>query len=174
MSSRGLVAARLIPAGACPAAPCACHPRHSVRPLTLGIVRAGHVSLPRVARALILSLDPTDLPDQEARVSHPVVVAHKRVLPLVWWMQQSGMAVIRSGVRRRYDRRERREMSVQQLGRCDHCTLLDGGRPPPYPFVAPMVSSALPGAGETVREGRGGIWGWGSHSLRHITKGRAG
>ncbi len=96
--------------------------------LTLGIVWAGHVSLPRVARALplpatapsterrlrrwlanpqvratarwrplirhflarragcalSLSLDPTDLPDQEARVYYPGLVAHKRVLPLAW------------------------------------------------------------------------------------------
>lgn len=76
----------------------------------------------------------------------------------VWWMQPSGMAVIHYGVRRRYDRRERREMRVQQLGRCHHCTLLDGGRPPPYPFTASVISRALPGSGETVRERRGRGW----------------
>jgi len=52
----------------------------------------------------------------------------------VWWMQQTGIRVIRSGVRHRYDRRERREMSVQRLGRCHHLTLLEAGRPPPLSF----------------------------------------
>jgi len=52
----------------------------------------------------------------------------------VWWMQQAGMRVIRHGERRRYDRADRRELSVQRLGRCALQARLEQGRRVPLPF----------------------------------------
>jgi hypothetical protein len=52
----------------------------------------------------------------------------------VWWMQQAGMRVIRQGERRCYDRADRREMSVQRLGRCTMQERLNHQRLPPLPF----------------------------------------
>ena len=43
-----------------------------------------HFLASRAGCALTLSLDPTDLPDQEARVYYLGVVTHKRVVPLAW------------------------------------------------------------------------------------------
>jgi hypothetical protein len=52
----------------------------------------------------------------------------------LWWMQQAGMRVIRQGERRRYDRADRREMSVQRLGRCAIEARMEQQRRFPLPF----------------------------------------
>lgn len=62
---------------------------------------------------------------------------HRLLLALfvaVWWAQQAGMRVIRCGLRRRYDRAGRRDLSVQRLGRCHLLRLLDAGKCPPLPL----------------------------------------
>lgn len=52
----------------------------------------------------------------------------------LWWMQQAGMRVIRHGERRRYDRADRRELSVQRLGRCAMQARMDRQQRFPLPF----------------------------------------
>jgi len=90
-----------------------------------------------------------------------------RLLAAVWlavgWMQQTGMRVMRAGVRPRYDRRERRDMSVQQLGRCHHLTLLDGGRPPVT--LSPRPCSVAFRVALVKLSGREGAGGGPSHLL---------
>jgi hypothetical protein len=56
------------------------------------------------------------------------------VVLALWWMQQAGMRVIRQGERRRYDRADRRELSVQRLGRCAMQARMDQQRRFPLPF----------------------------------------
>lgn len=51
-----------------------------------------------------------------------------------WWAEQLGLRVIRHGQRRRYDRADRRDLSVLRLGRTDLQTRLDAGHAPPLPF----------------------------------------
>ncbi len=53
----------------------------------------------------------------------------------LWWAQQLGLRVIRTGQRRRFDRPDRRDLSVLRLGRC---TLLEDelhARCAPLPFI---------------------------------------
>jgi hypothetical protein len=52
----------------------------------------------------------------------------------LWWGEQLGMRVIRSGQRRRFDRLDRRALSVLRLGRCWLDYLLAQDRLPPLPF----------------------------------------
>jgi hypothetical protein len=51
-----------------------------------------------------------------------------------WWAEQLGLRVIRHGQRRRYDRADRRDLSVVRLGRIALQARLDAGRHPPLPF----------------------------------------
>lgn len=51
-----------------------------------------------------------------------------------WWGEQLGLRVIRSGQRRRYDRTDRRDLSVLRLGRTAMRAVLDAGDLPPLPF----------------------------------------
>jgi hypothetical protein len=51
-----------------------------------------------------------------------------------WWLHGLGCAVLRSGQRRHYDRPDRRERSLIQLGRTHLTTRLDQGHAPPLPF----------------------------------------
>lgn len=52
----------------------------------------------------------------------------------LWWGEQLGLRVIRTGQRRRFDRTDRRELSVLRLGRTVMQDDLDRDRCPPLPF----------------------------------------
>lgn len=52
----------------------------------------------------------------------------------LWWGQQLGLRVIRQGQRRQYDRSDRRDRSVLQLGRTRMRDQLDRDALPPLPF----------------------------------------
>lgn len=52
----------------------------------------------------------------------------------LWWGQQLGLRVIRTGQRRRFDRADRRDLSVLRLGRCALAEDLLQDRCPPLPF----------------------------------------
>jgi len=52
----------------------------------------------------------------------------------LWWLELLGLQVIRRGLRRRYDRTERRDLSVVRLGRRWLEDLLRTAQPPPLPF----------------------------------------
>lgn len=52
----------------------------------------------------------------------------------LWWGQQLGLRVIRQGQRRRFDRTDRRDLSVLRLGRRALADLLCHDRCPPLPF----------------------------------------
>ncbi len=52
----------------------------------------------------------------------------------LWWTQQLGLRVIRQGQRRRYDRHDRRDLSVMHLGRTRMRDQLDWDDLPPLPF----------------------------------------
>jgi hypothetical protein len=59
------------------------------------------------------------------------------LLPLhlaLWWAYGLGVFVIRSGQRHRFDRRQRRDLSVVRLGRTACLAALDRDRLPPLPF----------------------------------------
>jgi hypothetical protein len=51
-----------------------------------------------------------------------------------WWLHGLGQAVIRTGQRRHYDRPDRRDQSLLQLGRVHLIARLHQDRPPPLPF----------------------------------------
>lgn len=51
-----------------------------------------------------------------------------------WWGEQLGLRVMRSGQRRRYDRTDRRDLSVLRLGCTAMRAVLDAGDLPPLPF----------------------------------------
>lgn len=52
----------------------------------------------------------------------------------IWWCHLLGLQVIRRGLRRRFDRSDRRDLSVLRLGRRWIQALLDAGDLPPLPF----------------------------------------
>lgn len=52
----------------------------------------------------------------------------------LWWGQQLGLRAIRTGLRRRFDRADRRDLGVARLGRRLATACLDDGRCPPLPF----------------------------------------
>ncbi len=52
----------------------------------------------------------------------------------LWWGQQLGLRAIRTGQRRRFDRTDRRDLSVARLGRRLFLAYLDADRCPPLPF----------------------------------------
>jgi hypothetical protein len=52
----------------------------------------------------------------------------------LWWAHQLGLRAIRAGQRRRFDRADRRDLSVVRLGRRRLEDLLLHGHPPPLPF----------------------------------------
>lgn len=52
----------------------------------------------------------------------------------LWWGMQLGLRVIRTGQRRRFDRTDRRDLSVLHLGRTVLRDDLERGRCPPLPF----------------------------------------
>lgn len=52
----------------------------------------------------------------------------------LWWAQQLGLRTIRQGQRRRYDRHDRRDLSVLHLGRARMRDQLDRDDLPPLPF----------------------------------------
>jgi hypothetical protein len=52
----------------------------------------------------------------------------------MWWAEQLGLRVIRAGQRRRFDRADRRDLSVIRLGRLGLELLLLHDRCPPLPF----------------------------------------
>lgn len=54
----------------------------------------------------------------------------------LWWAYGLGLRAVRSGHRRRYDRRDRRDLSVLRLGRTACAEALDLGHRPPLPFRA--------------------------------------
>lgn len=56
------------------------------------------------------------------------------VVLALWWSQLLGWRVIRSGLRCRFDRRDRRDLAVARLGRRWMQALLDQDRLPPLPF----------------------------------------
>jgi Transposase DDE domain len=51
-----------------------------------------------------------------------------------WWLTLLGQQVIRRGLRQRFDRRDRRDLSLMRLGRRWVTHLLDHGLLPPLPF----------------------------------------
>jgi hypothetical protein len=51
-----------------------------------------------------------------------------------WWLYGLGLSVIRHGHRHRYDRANRRDRSLLQLGRAHLVAHLAANRPPPLPF----------------------------------------
>jgi len=53
---------------------------------------------------------------------------------LLWWLMQLGLRAIRHGERRRFDRRDRRDLSVVRLGRRVQETREQEGRTLPLPF----------------------------------------
>lgn len=65
-----------------------------------------------------------------ARFERLLLVVHLAV----WWAEQLGLRAIRSGARHRFDRRDRRDLSVLRLGRRWLADRLDQGRLPPLPF----------------------------------------
>lgn len=75
---------------------------------------------------------------EQSRVQDPV---HLDRLLLVWhlalwWLHALGRQLIRRGGRRQFDRSDRRERSLVQLGRCWLTALLAQGRRPPLLFRA--------------------------------------
>lgn len=52
----------------------------------------------------------------------------------LWWAAQLGLRAIRAGQRRRFDRADRRDLSVLRLGRCWLAEVLAHDRCPPLPF----------------------------------------
>jgi hypothetical protein len=69
------------------------------------------------------------------------VVAHERLERLLlgvhlawWWAYGLGLQVLRNGQRGRYDRRDRRDLSLVRLGRTACAAALDDGHPPALPF----------------------------------------
>jgi hypothetical protein len=54
----------------------------------------------------------------------------------LWWAYGLGLRVVRSGQRRRFDRRDRRDLSLLRLGRTACAEALDLGHRPPVPFRA--------------------------------------
>jgi hypothetical protein len=73
---------------------------------------------------------------EQSRIS--ALVRLERVLLVLalgsWWLHGLGQAVIRSGQRRHFDRTDRRDRSLVQLGRAAFLAALDAGRMPPLPF----------------------------------------
>lgn len=66
----------------------------------------------------------------QARFDRLLVVVHLAL----WWAEQLGMRAIRRGERPRFDRRDRRDLSVLRLGRRWLAARLDQDRLPPLPF----------------------------------------
>ena len=61
-----------------------------------------------------------------------------------WWTTQLGLRVIRRGERARFDRRDRRDMSVVRLGRAWlEARLHEPKRRPPLPFRATPTGIAF-------------------------------
>ena len=52
----------------------------------------------------------------------------------LWWGYGLGLWVVRSGQRRRYDRPDRRDLSLLRLGQTACTNALDREHPPPFPF----------------------------------------
>jgi hypothetical protein len=76
-----------------------------------------------------------------------------------WWGAQLGLRVIRRGLRHRYDRADRRDLSVLRLGRLWLADRLAAGQCPPLPFRATPTGWRFTWLARTVRERGGGPCG---------------